>query len=597
MKRTNNYCQGVGIEKPSPVTFVHISFEIMRMAAISVFLPSMLLFIWPSGLSYASSLEKVQPANPVTLPSTSLKTIIVGNYQPYTFVNDQGIPDGFSVDVAKAVTHVMDLSLEIRVDTWEHATEALQDGTIDLLPMMAASPERDKSFDFSAPHTIAYDAIFMRIGAPRSRSLKELTDKTVIVMNKDAAHQYLLSSGMAVKMKLILVDSLPDALRTLAAGKGDAALMPKLVGLVIMKKLNLTNLDPAPVVIEAYNRPFSFAVKDSNQALLERLSQGLSIIKSTGQYQEIYNKWFGSLEPPTLSRAVVIKYIAGIVAVFLIVALGLIFWTVLLRRQVSLRTKHLALEIQERKQAEAEIQQLNAELEQKVLERTTQLEATNKELMAFSYSVSHDLRAPLRSIDGFSQALLEDCGNNLDNMGKTYLERIRKASQRMGLLIDDMLKLSRITQAEIKRGAVDLSGIIREIAEANQKGNSARAVDVTVQGGIMVQGDPRLIRIAMVSLLENAFKFTGKEAHPRIEFGTTVRNGETACFIRDNGAGFEMAYAGKLFGAFQRLHAADDFPGTGIGLATVQRVVHRHGGQVWAEGEKGKGATFYFTLP
>ena len=568
------------------------------MAAASLLLLSMLLLIGSAGLSYASAAEKLQPAIPVTLLSTSLKTIIVGNYEPYTFVNDQGVPDGFSVDVARAVTHVMDLSLEIRVDTWEHATGALLDGTIDLLPMMAASPERDKSFDFSAPHTIAYDAIFMRTGAPRSRSLKELTDKTVIVMNKDAAHQYLLSSGMAAKMKLILVDSLPDALRTLAAGKGDAALMPKLVGLVIIKKLNLTNLDPAPVVIEAYNRPFSFAVKESNQALLERLGQGLSIIKSTGQYQEIYNKWFGALEPPTLSRAIVIKYIAGIVAIFLIVAMGLISWTLSLRRQVLLRTKDLALEIQEHKQAEAEVQQLNAELEQRVHERTTQLEATNRELMAFSYSVSHDLRAPLRSIDGFSQALLEDCGNNLDNMGKTYLERIRKASQRMGLLIDDMLKLSRITQSEIKRGPVDLSGIIREIAEAHQKkSNSGGIVDVTIQGGIMVHGDPRLIKIAMESLVDNAYKFTGKAAHPRIEFGTAVRNGGTACFIRDNGDGFEMAYSGKLFGAFQRLHTADEFPGTGIGLATVQRIIHRHGGQVWAEGEKGKGATFYFTLP
>jgi light-regulated signal transduction histidine kinase (bacteriophytochrome) len=225
------------------------------------------------------------------------------------------------------------------------------------------------------------------------------------------------------------------------------------------------------------------------------------------------------------------------------------------------------------------------------------LSAANKELEAFSYSVSHDLRAPLRSIDGFSQALLEEYQGKLDETGKTYLERVRKATQRMGLLIDDMLKLSRITQAEMKGVTVDLSALIREIAEAHQKSNPDRAVNVTVHEGIMVQGDPYLIKIAMENLVGNAWKFTGKEAHPRIEFGTAVGDGETACFIRDNGAGFDMAYVGKLFGAFQRLHTIDEFPGTGIGLATVQRIIHRHGGQIRAEGEVGKGATFYFTLP
>jgi light-regulated signal transduction histidine kinase (bacteriophytochrome) len=250
-----------------------------------------------------------------------------------------------------------------------------------------------------------------------------------------------------------------------------------------------------------------------------------------------------------------------------------------------------------RKRAEIKINQLNIELEQRVLDRTAQLDIVNKELEAFSYSVSHDLRAPLRSIDGFSQALLEEYANKLDDTGKIYLERVRKATQNMGFLIDDMLKLSRVTQAEFKHEAIDLSVMVRAIAEELQKNNPDRSVDMTVQDGIIVQGDPYIMKIVIENLMGNAWKFTGNVRYPRIEFGTTVRDGNTACFIRDNGAGFDMAYVDKLFGAFQRLHTTDQFPGTGIGLATVRRIISRHGGQVWAEGEIGKGATFYFILP
>ena len=254
----------------------------------------------------------------------------------------------------------------------------------------------------------------------------------------------------------------------------------------------------------------------------------------------------------------------------------------------------LAIEdITERKEIEAGLEKTRKDL----VKARDAAEAANKELEAFSYSVSHDLRTPLRSIDGFGQALLEDYQDKLDDTAKSYLDRIRKATQHMGRLIDDMLKLSRVTRSDFHPESVDLSAMVRAISKKLKEDNPDRTVDVVIREDVFARGDPTLLKIALENLVNNAWKFTGKEERPKIEFGTAVKEGKKACFIRDNGAGFDMAYVNKLFGAFQRLHTSLEFPGTGIGLATVQRVINRHGGQVWAEAEVGKGATFYFTLP
>ena len=226
----------------------------------------------------------------------------------------------------------------------------------------------------------------------------------------------------------------------------------------------------------------------------------------------------------------------------------------------------------------------------------TRLEATNKELEAFSYSVSHDLRAPLRSIDGFGLALLEDYGQLLEGEGKIYLERLRANTQRMGELIDAMLELSRVTRTQMHVETVDLSALAKMIAAELTEAASPCSVEFICETGIRAQGDPRLLYIAMENLLANAWKYSGKVAHPRVEFGTGQIAGKPSYFVRDNGVGFDMANADKLFGAFQRFHAEAEFPGTGVGLATVKRVIQRHGGRVWAESSPGAGTTFYFTL-
>lgn len=249
-------------------------------------------------------------------------------------------------------------------------------------------------------------------------------------------------------------------------------------------------------------------------------------------------------------------------------------------------------DITERKKAEERIQRLN----QSLLQRTAELEFANRELEAFSYSVSHDLRSPLRSIDGFSQALLEDYSALIDAQGKDYLRRIRQSSQLMSELIDDLLSLSRAAMTELHLETINLSETAEQIAARLQGENPARQVKWIIQPGLRASGDPRLVHQLLENLLSNAFKFTARTSSPQIEFGAKQEQNETVYYVKDNGAGFDMAYAGKLFKPFQRLHSSSEYPGTGIGLALVQRIVIRHGGRVWAEAEPGKGACFYFTL-
>jgi light-regulated signal transduction histidine kinase (bacteriophytochrome) len=291
----------------------------------------------------------------------------------------------------------------------------------------------------------------------------------------------------------------------------------------------------------------------------------------------------------------------GVLVIFLLTILLAISVLVTLlayrrKRQVERANQELENQIAERERAEEEVRKLNAALEQRVAERTRELDAANKELEAFSYSISHDLRAPLRAIDGFSKAVLDEYADKLDQQACGYLQRVRAGTQKMSRLIDDLLNLSRLSRGALRKESINVTALAREVVAELQEREPSRKVAIEIADGLTAQGDARLTTIVLMNLLGNAWKYTAKRPESQIAFGQESNGNETIFYVRDNGAGFDMAYADKLFAPFQRLHQDSEFEGTGIGLATVQRIVSRQGGRVWAKAAVDQGATFFFTL-
>ncbi len=607
-----------------------------RKISLSFFLLLLLLFVSPAYPYNQTQDSKNVNNKPRSLKKERLKTIIVDNYYPYTFVNEDGKPDGFSVDLIKAVTRAMNLELEIQVDLWNKAQTGLETGKIDLLPMMAYSKARDKYFDFSVPHTFTFDAFFTRKNSKKIKSLNDLHNKRIIVMKQDQAHDFLNSVDFISPNQLILVKSIFQALKILSSGKGDAAIMPKLVGLVVIKRMNFTNLEMSPIVIEAYERPFSFAVKEGNQVLLERLTQGLNIIKETGQYQALYKKWFGAYEPAGIPLGKILKYALWSGAVLILLYATLVLWSLALKKKVALRTERLEKEITFRKKTEAELKKAHDELDYRVTERTFELMESNKlleieikernqaekklrskmvqqkqieeqrktllrdlvcvntELRDFSYAVSHDLKAPLRGISSIVRMLSEDYSESLDKKGREYLDKLLLRTKRMHNLIEGILQYSKIGRFNAEPQKLDCQKIFQEIIDSILPPEN---IKITLEPSLpMIFYDKTLFRQVGQNLIDNAVKHMEK---PMGEVVISCRDqGENWEFcIKDNGVGIDKKHHDRIFKIFQSLKPHSLSGSAGIGLSLVKKIIENNNGIIRLESSVDKGSSFFFTIP
>lgn len=512
--------------------------------------------------------------------------IRVGVYQnePKVFVDENGHPKGFFIDIFNGIAGQEGWNVKYVPGSWNVCLDRLENGEIDIMVDVAYSKERDKSFDFNQ-ETILLN--WSRLFARKNIKINDIFDlqgKKIAVMKGDISYAELQSNVERYGVTCVFreVESFKRVFEEVDKGNAQAGLISRLFG---HKHENEYDVDRTFMVVSPFHLHFA-APQDQNGDILSAIDRHLVLLKQekNSLYNQALTKWIKSAENVRFPRW--INYGASII---LVVILILGTFNFILKRQVRSKTRELA-------EANLELRKHHDQLKSLVEERTAELAAANRELKAFSYSVSHDLRAPLRAIDGFSRLLLEDCVNLLDEEGKGHLKRVCSETKHMKDLIENLLELSRITRSEMLKTHVDLSRLAREIITNLKDKNPSRNVEVSIHEEVVAHGDPTLLRSVLENLLGNAWKYTGRKENARIELGITESDGQKVYFIRDNGAGFNMKYADKLFSPFQRLHRMEEFEGTGIGLATVHRIIHRHGGRVWADGLPGEGATFYFTL-
>jgi signal transduction histidine kinase len=462
-------------------------------------------------------------------------------------------------------------------------------------------------------HTVSTAAVFMRAGDRAPDSLAGLAPLRLIVARDSSAESYARRKQLLDRMQIVATTD--DALAAVAEGRADACLSNQLVGLTVARQLGFTGRVVPVFTLPDSEVDFCFAVRPDDGELVTRLNDGLLIASERGDLQRHREKWLPAFESYWMTQPTVRRWLAiGAGAVALVALLSWWWYRVRLRaehrvteqvtRLVEMRTRELELIVGQLRASEEAIRTLNAELETRVAartaelaERVAQVERLNGDLESFSYSVSHDLRAPLRNIAGFLELLEHRVRGRIDGDEARYIETVTRETGRLATLIDDLLAFSHLGRSEMKLEPVALAVLVADVQAEVAPVTPARGIEWRVGPLPVVQGDRALLRLVIANLLDNAVKFTRHRPVPTIEVTATTAGGRATVCVRDNGAGFNPKYADKLFGVFQRLHNQRDFEGTGIGLANVKRIVERHGGQVWAQGEVGQGAAFFFALP
>lgn len=501
-------------------------------------------------------------------------------FPPFSLEGDAGILRGINRDLLRlASVRVGFEFLPVKYETFAGTLEAVATGEADVAGTVARSPDREATLAFTPPYAVTQ---------ARFWTLESTTLPDNLAGAKVGAVNRSLSGAVAAERwplsRVVPFESVALGMEAVRRGEVDAFVTnDATVSFLILQNGWFEIQAQGPVIEE---RRLSFAVARNETILLGILEKGLASV-SREERAAIFVKWTGRdlNEPLPLSTGVsprVLGFVAvGVVAAVAVVAIPA--WIVTLRRRVAQKTREIAA--------------LAASLDARVQERTRELEGANRELAEFAHSVSHDLRAPLRAIDGFSRSVMEEHGTSLPPEATEDLARVRAGAQRMAHLIDELIDLGRVTRAPLKIADVDVTARALAIAQELRAGAPERRVDVSVEPGLRAAADPTLLDAVLTNLLDNAWKFTARHDSARVEVGKVSTAEGDAIFVRDDGAGFDRRFADKLFKPFERLHKPTEFPGTGVGLATASRIVQRHGGRMWAEGEIERGATFYFTIP
>jgi len=520
------------------------------------------------------------------------KPLIVGSeldYFPFAMQNKKGEADGFSVELFKAVAQVMGFEVKFRVGPWNEVRRALEKGEIDALPLVSYSEKREKVFDFTTPHTVSYAAIFVRKGEETIHSEEELQGKKIIVMQGDATHDYLIKHYFTHNQHIHLVKTVSDALRLLASGQEDFALVPRLVGLITAKELNLTNIEMTGPKINVYGRGYGFAVKDGNTVLLAHLNQGLSIVKASGQYDEIYDKWFGIVDPRGISMEIIYQYATLVLSVFLVILSIAFLWSWSLRR-----------EIKQRKLAEKFLQKTNDELQQ----AKNKAETSNKAKSTFLANMSHELRTPLHAILGFTDLIKRDSTTSPSQLEN--LDIISHSGEHLLALINDVLEMSKIEagRATFNEESVDLHQLLKDIAEmmrirAKHKGlQFILEHEPTLEHFITT--DAGKLRQILINFIGNAIKFTkngGVSLRVHSQKQDTDRKCQLFFEIEDTGIGIAEQDLKTIFDPFIQVgkqRAGSE--GTGLGLPITRHDIQMLGGQLEVTSQLGEGSLFKFFI-